>query len=112
MSYMRVIPRDFFNESKLLKCLGRFELCVLDRNCNGLPIRTIHSGNSFDIEQNPNDGSLFCSNYHVHLNGYEMHLFVPYNSKENYPLIARYRDADYYVFSEKGNFMPNFGVLK
>lgn len=31
MTYFRVIPRDFFNESKLLKCLGQFELWAIER---------------------------------------------------------------------------------
>lgn len=41
MSYIRVVPRDFFNEAKLLKCLGQFELCVNHTGSNGL---------KFDIE--------------------------------------------------------------
>lgn len=30
MNYIRVIPRDFFNESKLLKCMGQLSLKILD----------------------------------------------------------------------------------
>lgn len=111
MNYFRVIPRDFFNESKLLKCLGQFELCVLDRQCNGLEFVTRFDGGPFEIVQNEADASLSCSNYRVFLDGDELELFAPYNSKENYPLMGRYRGSEYYIFNEKGNLMPNFGIV-
>lgn len=35
--YQRVLPRDLFNESKLLKCIGQLVLLIHDGNCpNGL----------------------------------------------------------------------------
>lgn len=110
MSYHRVIPRDFFNEAKLLKCLGQFELCRLDKRLCGLEFTMEFDGESFDIAQDDSDGSLRCLNYRVYLNGEELELFTPYNSKENYPLMGRYRGDDYYLFDSKGKFMPNFGV--
>jgi hypothetical protein len=112
MSYQRVIPRDFFNEAKLLKCLGRFELAV---NHGGpmdirLPITIDYDGEAFVIEQNPNDGSLWCVNYRAYLAGEEVQLFVPYNSKDEWPLMCIYKAEEYYAFDESGKFMPNFGV--
>ena len=112
MSYLRVIPRDFFNESKLLKCLGQFQLCIHDRTANGLPFEVDFDGRAFEIIQYDSDGALSVLNYLVSLNGEPVILYTPYNSKENYPLRALYRNEEYFVFDEKGKFMPNFGFKK
>ena len=109
MSYRRVIPRDFFNEAKLLKCLGALQLAIGDKRVNGLPLVVEFDGDAFDIRQNPDDASLSCSNYRLYLGHEEIELFSPYNSKEAYPLIGRFRGEEYYIFAESGDFMPNFG---
>ncbi len=108
MSFKRVIPRDFFNTAKLLKCLGRFELLRVDKN---LPFRVDFDNKAFEIHQDDSDGSLYCSNYKVYLNEMELHLKIPYNSKNPWPLEASYKDGDYYIFDDDGNFMPNFGHM-
>lgn len=100
-NYRRVIPRDFFNEAKLLKCLGRLELLILDRRCRLL---SSHSGDRFRICQDMSNGSLVCTNYHVYLDGVSLHFFLPYNSKDNYPLTVNLNGEDYTVFDEDGNF--------
>jgi hypothetical protein len=110
--YNRVIPRDFFNESKLLKCLGQFELAVVDRQCAGLDIKTELLGNDFQIDQNSSDGSLYCANYKASLEDESIHLSIPYNSKDAYPLLAEFRGEIYYVFDSKGRWMPNLGRTK
>lgn len=112
MSYIRIIPRDFFNEAKFLKCLGQFELCVLERRCNGLEIDTSFDGAGFVIVQNESDASLLCLNYKVYVNREELELYLPYNSKESYPLMGRYKGVDYYIFDSNGKFMPNFGLKR
>ena len=44
-NYSRVIPRDFFNEAKLLKCMGLLALKVLDNMTpNGIKILIEESG--------------------------------------------------------------------
>jgi hypothetical protein len=112
MSYKRVIPRDFFNEAKLLKCLGHFEICVLDRKCGGLDIQTELDGDTFEIRQNESDGSLYCANYLATLNGERLHLFTAYNDKSEYPFWCEYRGDVYLVFDKNGKFLPNFGESK
>lgn len=113
MSHYRVIPRDFFNEAKLLKCLGQLQLAIQENRVNGLPLCVDFDGKPFKIAQLESGGSLCCLNYKVYLsNGERLVLFTPYNSKEAYPLIAEYRGEEYYVFDEKGSFMPNFGFPK
>lgn len=109
MSYTRVVPRDFFNEAKLLKCLGRLELIILDKLIK-IPLVSEFDGEPFNIQQNINDGSINVTNYTVSLNNEEIFLFTPLNSKENYPLYGIYRGEEYCIFSETGEFLPNFGV--
>lgn len=112
MSHNRVIPRDFFNEAKLLKCMGQFQLCVHDRTTNGVPIAVDFDGEPFQIHQDPLTGNLSVLNYNAFINETLTILYIPYKSKENYPLIANYNNEEYYVFDEQGKFMPTFGVLK
>lgn len=110
MSHYRVIPRDFFNEAKLLKCLGQFELCVNHTGANGLDFKIDFDGEPFEISQDPQTGNLSVLNYHVFLKGEIVLLYTSYNSKENYPLIAFYKGEEYFVFDENGKWMPNFGI--
>lgn len=112
MSHRRVIPRDFFNEAKLLKCLGQLQLAIIDNAVGGLPLQVEFDDECFNVLQHSGSGALYCANYSVYLAGEEIHLFTPYNSKEAYPLIASYRGEEYYVFDEAGKFMPNFGWRK
>lgn len=109
-TYQRVIPRDFFNESKLLKCLGRLQLLIHDRRVNRLPLEVDFDGASFDIQQCQLTGNLYCTNYRVFLDGEELKLSIQYNAKEShYPLECEYKNEIYYIFDEDGQFMPNFG---
>lgn len=114
--YNRVVPRDFFNEAKLLKCLGQFALCVLDntlpREFNSSKLAIEYDGQPFDIQQNPHDGSIFCANYHVWLDDEPLKLWTPLNSREAWPMLATFRGSEYYLFDDNGKWMPNFGVMK
>jgi hypothetical protein len=103
MSYKRVIPRDFFNESKLLKCLGKIELYLMG-NKN---ISVQFDNERFLIEQNDSDGSLYVSNYKVYIGEDEVSLYIPYNCKENWPLMADYCGSTYYLLNESGDFIPS-----
>lgn len=111
-TYLRVVPRDFFNEAKLLKCLGRLELLILDNEkpARDFKLTSEFDNEAFNIVQDPNSGSISVSNYHVFVNGEELFLSTPLNSKANYPLIGIYKGEEYYIFDEQGNFMPNFGI--
>lgn len=110
MKYVRVIPRDLFNEADLLKCLGRFEIMVLDNQIPGYKFETalIDPDRGFIIEQDPDDGSLYCVNYRVALNNRDVWLFRPLNSRQSYPLYAIYEGVEYEVLNEKGEFIAEF----
>jgi len=109
--YIRVIPRDFFNEAKLLKCLGLVAIAVLD-NKNGLYSHLIfnHEGEPFDIRQWDHDGSLYVANAHINKvsGGHKIDLFSPYNSKENFPLMFQFGDSCDCVFADNGEFSTEF----
>ena len=66
MSYQLVLPRDLFNQSKLLKCIGRISLYILD-NMTPVDINICFSGKDdmFIIEQDPASGNLFIYNINI-----------------------------------------------
>lgn len=107
MCYERVIPRDLFNESKLLKCLGRLALLIHD----GLPYRltVLHDrpADGFEVEQNTGDGSIYCANLLFYLDGQLLHLSSVYNSKSPYPLTCDEANGEY-VFDDDGSLSAEF----
>lgn len=110
MKYERVIPRDFFNEAKLLKCLGLLSVKILDNMLpEGIKIEISESERAFDIQQDEGDGGLYVNNYPVKINGCAVLLKTIYNSKDNYPLLCTYNDyEEVLVFDEKGEFSDDF----
>jgi len=106
MSYQRVLPRDLFNEAKLLKCVGLVCLKILD---NQTPCHMSHNEveGGFEIEL-MDEGSLFISNLHIAIKGKIFLFKTTYNSKSNYPLFLQYKFVDHPVFDEKGNWDPEF----
>lgn len=112
-SHRRVIPRDFFNEANLLKCLGKLEIFIMENPGNRfLQMHSEHDGEAFEIKQDRSDGSIYVSNYKLFIKGERAFPFITYNSREKWPLQIKYKDSYYYCFDEEGNFMPNFGVEK
>jgi hypothetical protein len=105
MNYMRVIPRDLFNEAKLLKCLGQISLLVHDGKIQGLSIEHEHEMSGFVIEQNGDDGSIYVTNLHFFDDqGEPVEFHHPLNAKGNYPMIMTYKGEEYYPLNEKGQF--------
>jgi hypothetical protein len=113
MPYRRVIPRDLFNESKLLKCLGQLALILHDYE-GKYPLKLVHRAPSvgFLIDQDGTDGSLYCRNLTLYrVKGgkrREIHISTHYNSKEPYPLYFDFGDLSDVVFNDDGSFAPEF----
>lgn len=111
MNYRRVIPRDFFNESKLFKCLGQLSLCILD---NKLPYELTEEledeYEGFQIHQDVCTGDVYCSNYHVYLGETELCFYSLLNSKLNYSLMCETvdDDDDIFVFNDDGTPTQEF----
>jgi len=106
MSYIRVIPRDLFNEANLLKCLGRLwiETERFQSEFAACPaVRIEHDGAAFDIEQGEN-GQLWVTNVRLYLHEQLCELWRPVNSREPWPLYLRSENGleDIEVFDETG----------
>lgn len=123
MSYQRVIPRDLFNEAKLLKCLGQLALHIHEgRDGSGYRIpRSLvmeyspehdMEGNEvgFSIHQNPDCGSIYSNTVYLLYNGMDVELSSPLNSRETYPLCFSCEEVNCVgrVFDESGNFSDDF----
>lgn len=110
MSYQRVIPRDLFNESKLLKCLGQLSLIIHDglRVPRGLAIELLEPEDGFPVYQNTDDGSLSCPNVLLTCNGMAIDLRSRYNSKALYPLQYVIGDESGDVLNEDGKLTSDF----
>lgn len=104
--YNRVLPRDLFNESKLLKCIGR--LCLLIHD-NMIPF-------SMSVEENDEpfeiglleDGHLTITNLNIFIMEQLTTFKTVYNSKLSYPLIASYGYDECVVFDNDGQFTEEF----
>lgn len=111
MSYFRVLPRDLFNEAKLLKCLGKVSLMVHDEL---LPFNCTHEDEraGFKIEQNEDDGTISVTNLHFFdNNGTPIYFWHPLNARDKWPLMMEYKGKTYYPFSEKGEWMPDLNIF-
>jgi hypothetical protein len=105
MSYMRILPRDFFNEADLLKCLGFLVLRLED-----LGMSDIHPENldNLNILQDESDGSISVEGFHLTLqDDTTLKLCRPLNSRESMPLFCvddEYNEIK--VFDDKGQISP------
>ncbi len=114
MSYQRVIPRDLFNESKLLKCLGQLALVIHD-GVNVPAGLVLHHEDGehpgFDVWQSEDDGALSVSNLECTCFGRVITLRFKYNSKDAYPLWFALDENEGLVFGEDGKLTDDFGAL-
>lgn len=104
--YQRVIPRDLFNESKLLKCLGQLSLLIHDGFIPQLTVN--HVGNKFRIYQRESDGGLYITNVRFLVKEVALELYTSYNSHEPYPLLCMAGDEEIEVFYESGTLTTEF----
>ena len=105
-NYQRVIPRDLFNESMLLKSLGRLSLLIHD---NQLPSRLSidTDGDPFEIIQDES-GQLTVGNITLMYGEELLEFYTPLNSRENYPLYVEYEYEEVEVFDDKGGVRKEF----
>lgn len=110
MSYLRVIPRDLFNEANLLKCYGQLYL-NLDRL--GLQECLEHHADDgpFRIKQWEEDGSLSVQNVILNLHGRQVRLYRPLNAMSPYPLWAIIGERELQVFNTDGTFTDEMEEL-
>lgn len=106
MSYLRVIPRDLFNEANLLKCYGQLYLQLERLNLPDVSLDFEDEGvaQPFEIDQDPHDGSLYFENVRLSVRGELQILFRPLNSREPWPLYVDGTEAPepVAIFNEDG----------
>lgn len=110
MAYLRVIPRDLFNEAGLLKCYGRLWI-LLDELHHHDAHLSEGDGAPFLIEQDDGDGSITVASLPFRVNGNAWRLARPLNSRRPWPLYARRHDEEVEVFTEDGQFTLEFERL-
>ena len=112
--YIRVLPRDLFNEGKLLKCIGKISLHIHDANKTLRGLKFEHDGSFFMVCQSEQDGSLSLANITFKLGDKELYLYTKYNSREDWPLFASFNEDntdEVNVFDLFGNFHDDFLTL-
>lgn len=117
MSYIRVIPRDLFNEANLLKCLGALYI-ALETVGEHRARFGVEDVDRFDIFQSPDDGSIYVANLPFSIGGIAYHLSRPLNSRAPWPLYAQRSwpgseddDSVVPVFDDSGKLSPDFRDL-
>lgn len=109
MSYTRVIPRDFFNEGKLMTCMGNLYIqAESSTRPDGINIVIEENGEPFIIEKDSSSGDIYVSNYKTYVNGNLVRFATNLNSRSKYPLNCTYDNAEYTVFTNTGEFDQEF----
>lgn len=107
VGYLRVIPRDLFNEASLLKCLGRL---WIETERYQPKVTFEHDGMAFDVWQDE-DGNLSIRNMEVFINGTPHHVQRPLNSREPWPLYLNTGEDYIPVFTDDGQLTPEMLAL-
>lgn len=108
--YLRVLPRDLFNESNLLKCLGRVALLIEDGKApDGMRLEHTNQTGGFEIDQNPGSGDLCCLNLMLVTKAGRAHIWRGLNSRDEWPITIGTEDLeDIEVLDGAGNFTEEF----
>lgn len=110
-NYTRVIPRDFFNEGNLLKCLGGLVIRLGETDEHNAHIEEGDHSEGFDIEQDDGDGSIYLRGFQLFIDDQEWLLTRSLNTKGPWPLLARSMDGEdeeIYVFNDDGSLSDEF----
>jgi len=105
--YVRVMPRDLFNEGSLLNLHGR--LMIMLEMTNGHRVRVEqHELDRFEIVQDAASGSISIANFVFTVGGCRYRLTRPLNSRAQWPLWLEDMDpeADFDalpVFDDEGD---------
>lgn len=104
--YLRVVPRDLFNEADLLKCMGRLFIELDATGGHGAMVTPDHV-ERFEIVQDPSSGSICLANVHLAVDGRRCRLERPLNSRGRWPLLLTAMEGnddfeEVRVFDEEG----------
>lgn len=101
-NYIRVIPRDLFNEASLLKCYGQL---YLNLELLGMEDCLSQVGDGFDIVQDES-GFTTIDNMFLIVNGHTCSLLRPLNARSPYPLYLYTHEKEIQIFTDDGVFTP------
>ena len=106
--YVRVLPRDLFNEASLLKCMGRIVILLQETPDHHAEI-VEEQVDRFRVSQDASSGSIRLSNVTFVVRGVPHLLERPLNARSPWPLIVAGdgRDPDFeevQVFEDDGSF--------
>ena len=105
--YLRVVPRDFFNEANLLKCYGQLALLTIDDNSD---FQFEYQRRwPFIAAQYPGDGSLTIKDITFTYKETVILLRRPLNARDPWPLVTVNEDCvEIEIFDDKGNLSEEF----
>jgi len=107
VSYVRVLPRDLFNEANLLKCYGQLWLLLDNGAFPDASVEYDEDGSPFDVYQGQDTGAICLRNVNLVVRGDVCALERPLNSRRAWPLYAETPDGDVLdVFDDAGQFTP------
>lgn len=109
MEYQRVIPRDLFNDAKLLKCMGMLCLNILDNKMPSEKVGMVAElkDDFFHIDL-LEEGNLCISNIIITINNKVINFHTTYNSKSPHPFYAYHEYVEYPVFDDAGEYEKEF----
>ena len=109
MTYMRVLPRDAFNEANFLKCIAQLTMALED----GLfPFITYEfEGDSFNLDQDC-DGRLHITNMDFFYNDRVLCIRRPLNSREVWPLYIETDEDCISIFDDAGSIILTENILQ
>ena len=108
MTYHRVIPRDLFNEAKLLKCLGKLYIESEYEPEGTIVMHRDDEDDLFRVEQDPTSGCIYVDNIMVLVNGKRVWIYTGLNAKSDYPMYADFGGETIAVFDMDGNLTEEF----
>jgi hypothetical protein len=110
--YVRVIPRDLFNEAGLGKAMGRVYI-LLEEHCVEDAQLLPEQVSSFDIKQDQSSGNIRVVNIQFKVGDQEWYLERPLNTRASWSLLARLPDysEEIEVFNEDGSFTDDMRRL-
>ena len=110
MSYQRILPRDLFNEAKLLKCLGRVSLFIHEGKLpEGFVLSFFGAKQRQDFQiQQTVDGDIYVSNLQFTYKGNWIPVYTSLNSRANYPLFGVFEQNPFVIFDEEGELDKEF----
>lgn len=103
-----MLPRDAFNESSLLKCVGRLTLLI--ENGQAPDWAFYYDGSDFRIVQDQSDGSISVENIRFLFKGKPVKVFRTLNARYSWPMFALPEGGEeFQVFHYSGTLRKDGG---